>query len=233
MTSLSRRLFVGGAAASVAALLAPSADGARIYRPGDWKISAFNDLLHQKYEVKQVCDIVDIDEGSAFDHIVNVINGLHFGFGIPDHQIKIVAAIRGSATPMTFNDVIWEKYKIGEFTKVDDWKTNKPSTRNPFYPSDFGNPPKYLSQDPNDPKAFEEDSSIQALQTRGLQLFACHTAISALSAGLIRRMKLTEKKEDIVDEIQSNLLPNVIVVPTMVSVIPILQSKGHFSYIRM
>ncbi len=233
MKSISRRAFVSTAAAGLAAIAAPAVEAERIYHPGDWQMSTFKQLLDQKVEIKQMFDVTAIDDGSAFDHIGNALNGLHFGFGVADKDIKIVAAIRSKATVLNFNDAMWEKYKIGEWVKVEDPKTKKPATRNIFYPSEFGNPAKYPSTDPNDDKSFEEDSSIQALQARGMQMLACHMAINAMAGGAIERLKLKQSKEELVKEIQDNLLPGVIVVPSMVSAIPMLQTKGHFSYIRM
>lgn len=234
MQGISRRSFVSVAAAGLASLATmEEAQGARIYHTTDWQMSAFDDLLKSKYEIKQMWDITAIDDGSAFDHMGNALNGLHFGFGIPNEQIKIAAAIRGKATVMNFNDAMWEKYKIGELAKVDDPKTKKPALRNVFFASDAGNPPKYKSMDPNNDDSFEEDSSIEALQRRGMQLLACHMAVEAMAMMTIGKLKLTTSKDAMIDEFQKNLLPGVIVVPSMVSAIPMLQTKGHFSYIRM
>jgi len=233
MRQITRRVFVSTAAAGIAAAATQSLDAQRIYHPNDWKLSAFNELLSGKSSVKQVCDIVAISDGSAFDHIVNLLDGLRFGFDIPEKQFKIVAAFRGMANVMTFNDAMWAKYNIGEWLKVNDWKTKKPATRNPFYLSDFGSPAKYPSQDPNDPKSLEQDSSIQALQQRGVRLIACHTAISAMSAGLVQKLGLASTKEEVVADLQANLLPDVLVVPTGVSAISMLQNRGHFCYVRL
>jgi intracellular sulfur oxidation DsrE/DsrF family protein len=234
MKTLSRRSFVSVAAAGMAALTAPSAlEAERIYHTGDWQMPEFNTLLKTKYEIKQSFDITAIDDGNAFDHMTNSLNGLHFGFGIPYEKIKIVAAIRSKATVMNFNDAMWEKYQIGAWLKVDDPKTKKPAVRNPFYASEYGSPAKYPSANPNDEKSFEEDGSIQALQQRGMQLLACHMAVGAMAEGAVKRLKLAVTKDAVTDELQKNLLPGVIVVPSMVSAIPMLQTKGQFSYIRM
>jgi len=234
MKPINRRSFVGAVAAGFAVLATSPApaEAERIYHTSDWKMEDFNQLCKQKYEVKQIFDATAVDDGSIFGHINNSLNGLQFGFGIPEKEIKIVAANRGPATVMNFNDFIWDKYKIGERAKVEDPKTKQPALRNIFYPSDFGNPAKYTATDPNDEKSFAMDSSIQALQARGVQLLACHMAITAGAGGIKEHLKLTQSVETIVQEIQANLLPGVIVVPSMVSAIPMLQSRGHFTYLR-
>lgn len=233
MKSISRRSFVGSAAAGFAALAAPhvSADAELLYKPSDWRTDAFDPLLRQHYDVRQLYDVTDIDGGNAFDHMRNSLNGLHFGFGIPSGKIKLIAALRAQATFMNFSDDLWDKYHLGEMTKINDPKTGRPATRNIFYASPSGNPPRYASQDPNNPSSAEQDASIQALQSRGVQLLACHMAIE-FHAGLIAK-KLDLRREDIVQDVQSHLLPGVIIVPAMVAAIAVLENKGHYGYLRM
>ena len=235
MKQLSRRSFVSHAAAGVALMAAPAAPAAaeRVYHTTDWKMAAFQQLLDQPAQAKQLFDMPSIEEGSGFDHMVNSLEGLQFGFGIPVDQIKIVAAIRAKATVLNFNDYIWDKYNVGEMAKVNDPETGKPATRNIFYASKAGNPPHYSSQDPNDEGSSFRDSSIQGLQARGVQLLACHMAINSLAGGMMKKAKAEQSREDTVKEIQAHLLPGVIVVPSMVSAIAMLQTRGRFSYLRM
>ena len=82
MNRMSRRSFGSTAATSVAALAAMgtvnSAEGQLVYTKSDWKVSEFN-------------------EGRFLNNIKNSLNGLHFGFGIPNEQLKIVVAPHGAA----------------------------------------------------------------------------------------------------------------------------------------
>jgi intracellular sulfur oxidation DsrE/DsrF family protein len=158
---------------------------------------------------------------------------LHFGFGIPTNKIKIVGALRAQATILNFNDSMWEKYQIGELSKVKDPKTGLPATRNIYYASAAGNPPKYTSEDPNDDASAEQDTSLQALQARGVQLLACHMATQGYAGRIVKALKLQQTQEEVVQDLQSHLLPGVLVVPAMVAAIAMLQAKGHFTYIRM
>lgn len=233
MKSISRRSFVGSAAAGLAVLASPAAtaEAELLYKPSDWQMGTFDQLIKQHYEAKQLYDITDIDDGNAFDHMVNSLNGLHFGFGFPSDKIKLIGALRSKATFMNFSDYLWEKYHIGELNKINDPKTGKPATRNLYYASASGNPPHYTSQDPNNKSSAEQDSSIQALQSRGVQLLACHMAIEYQSGYMAKKLNL--KQEDIVQDVQNHLLPGVIIVPSMVSAIAVLENKGHYGYLRM
>lgn len=235
MNELSRRKFVGRAAAGMAVWAAPAAamKGERVYGTADWKMASFQQMLKEPFEVKQMYDVTAIDDGGAFDHMVNSLNGLQFGFGVPAASIKLVGAVRSMATVMNFDDAMWEKYRIGEMVKVNDPKTGKPATRNIFYASAAGNPAKYSSEDPNNEASMYQDTSIQALQARGMQLLACHMAVEAMAGRLIKKLSLKVAKEDMVQELQSHLLPGVMVMPSMVAAIDVLQSRGKFTYLRM
>lgn len=236
MSSISRRSFMGGAAAGFAALATPAIAASQtplLFKEGDWKMASFQHLLTQSYEAKQLFDTTNVDGGGVFDHMVNSLNGLQFGFGIPAEKIKIVGAFRAQASVLNFNDSLWEKYRIGELVKIKDHNTGKWATRNIFVTSPAGNPPKYVSNDPENENSSFGDSSIQALQARGVQLLACHIALYYVANRMSKRLKLKQSAEEIREDISANLLPGVIIVPSMVSAIVMLQSKGHFTYLRM
>lgn len=226
---------MGHAAAGLSALAAPalSANAADLlYKPGDWQMTSFQQLLRQRFEVKQLFDATAIEDGNALSHMVNALNGLQFGFGIPAAQIKLVGAFRGQATVLNYGDAIWEKYRIGERLKINDPKTGKPATRNIYATSDAGDPPKYASSDPSQSGSAFQDSSIQALRARGVQFLACHIAMFRGAGQMVRDLKLKQTPEEVLQDVTAHLLPGVLVVPSMVSAIPLLQSRGHFTYLR-
>ena len=235
MDSINRRAFLGQAAAGLAALstLNTTAHAELVYKPADWKMAEFQKLLAHPAHVKQVYDVVNIENGNFLNHICNSLNGLHFGFGIPEKSLQIVSATHGPSNLVNYDDSIWEKYQIGAWLKIDDPKTGKPATRNIYYASKAGNPPVYASQDPNDMASPYHDTSIQALQRRGVRFLSCHTATEAQARALITYNKLTQKPEEVVQDLQSHTLPGVLIVPSMVAAIALLQSEGHFTYITI
>ena len=235
MNPISRRAFVGQATAGLAAFTALSAtsNAERVYTTADWKMSTFDQILKHRARVKQMYDVAGIDGGNFLQHIKNSLNGLQFGFGIPAAQIMIVSATHGPSNMLNYDDYVWEKYQIGAWLKVTDPKTSQPATRNIYYPSAAGNPPKYTSQNPNDETSSYQDVSIQALQARGVQFLSCHTATEAQARAIIDMRKLSQKPEEVVQDLQSHTLPGVLIVPSMVASIALLQSEGHFSYITI
>jgi intracellular sulfur oxidation DsrE/DsrF family protein len=234
---MSRRSFLNTAATGIAALAAMgtgnSAEAQLVYTTSDWKVSDFNQLAKNPAQVKQVFDVTQIAQGSFLNNIKNSLNGLHFGFGIPEEQIKIVAALHGPANMLNYDDFIWNKYQIGAWLKITDPSTGEPAVKNPFYQSKARTSLRYSSEDPDSPESLYQDTSIQALQHRGVKLLACHTATEEQARALIAHNSLTQQPEEIVKEMLAHTVPDVLVVPAMVAAIALLQTDGHYSYITV
>ncbi len=86
------------------------------------------------------------------------------------------------------------------------------------------------SQDEN---SLFQDSSIQALQSRGVQFLCCHTATEEQSRVLIKQYSLTQRPEEVVKDMLAHTIPGILVVASMVAAIALLQSEGHYSYITV
>jgi len=233
--NVTRRLFLGQASASLAALgaMTSGTNPQLVYKRSDWKIGEFDRLVKNPYRVKQVFDENQIGGGKFLNNIKNSLNGLHFGFNIPSDQIKIIAAMHGPANALNFDDYIWQKYRIGEWLKVHDPKTGQPAVRNPFFASKAAPEMHYPTQDPDDENSLFQDVSIQALQLRGVQFLCCHTATEEQARGLIAHQNLRQQPEEIVKEMLAHTLPDVLVVASMVAAIALLQTDGHYSYITV
>jgi hypothetical protein len=228
---ISRRSFVGQAIVGATALgaVAKHTDAQLVYKSSDWKLAEFNRLVKNPSRVKQVFDEIQIGDGRFLNNIRNSLNGLQFGFDIPAGSIKIIAALHGPANMLNFDDYVWKKYGVGEWLKITDPKTGQPAVRNVFYPRRATS----TSKDPNDENSSFQDSSIQALQTRGVQFLCCHTAMEEQARALIKRNTLTQQPEEIVKDLLSHLQPGVLVVAAMVSAIALLQSEGRCSYVTV
>ena len=233
MKPLTRRSLLAPAAAGafLAAASAPRAQAQLVYQRTDWKFKDFQQLVSSPARMKQVYDVSAVNGGKFLTSMKNCLNGLHFGFGIAKDQIQIVAGLHGAANMANFDDAIWEKYRIGETFKIDDPETGKPAIRNPFYRSTTAKDGHYASQDPNDDNSLFQDSSIEALRTRGVQFLSCHTASEEQAKLLIHRWKLDVKREDIIKDLNAHTLPHVLVVPSMVASISVLQTEGHYAYL--
>jgi hypothetical protein len=235
MNRISRRSFVGTAAtgAAVLAMGTVNVEGQLVYKQSEWSVSEFNQLAKNPARVKQVFDVTRIADGGFLNNIKNSLNGFHFGFGIPAEQIKIVAALHGPANLLNYDDFIWNKYKIGAWLKVNDRATSQLALKNPYYPSKAGPALHYDSENPDSEDSIYQDTSIQALQHRGLKLLSCHTALEEQVRAMIAHENLPQQPEEIVKEMLAHTLDNVLVVASMVSAIALLQIDGHYSYITV
>jgi intracellular sulfur oxidation DsrE/DsrF family protein len=238
MNPLTRRSFVTQAAAGIAAFgalgqAAASEPTQLVWNSSQWKIDEFRKLVEDRARIKQVYDVTQIGQGKFLNNVKNSLNGLRFGFDIPERQIKIAVALHGPANMINYDDAIWAKYQVGEWLEVTDPATGKPAVRNIYYLAKARPGQAGLTQDPDDPNSADQDTSVQTLQARGVQFLSCHTALEEQAKALIRRNKLTESPEAIVQDMLAHALPGVLVVASMVAAVALLQSEGHYTYITV
>jgi intracellular sulfur oxidation DsrE/DsrF family protein len=231
--TFSRRHFVGGFSAGVAALgafgLAPrTAEAQLVYQRSDWNFNEFDKLVHIQARAKQVYDVRAVGEGKFLNNVKNSLNGFRYGFGIPDDQIKIAVALHGPSNALAFDDSMWQKYRLGEFVEVNDPSTGKAATRNIFFPRKPN-----ASSALEDPSSQVQDHSIEALQHRGVKFLCCHTATEEQVSSMVRKFSLKAPAEEIVKDLQAHVLPGVLIVPAMVATVSLLQSEGRFTYITV
>ena len=234
MPKISRRSFVGQAVVGAATLGAATrpADAQLVFRASDWKPLEFNRLLKDPSRVKQVFEEIQIGDGRFLNNMKNSLNGLHFGFDIPVNQIKLIGALHGPANMLNFDDYVWQKYRIGDWLKINDPKSGQPAVRNIYYPAKSA-PARGAAEDPNDEGSSYQDASIQTLQLRGVQFLCCHTATEEQSRILIKQNNLTQQPEEVVKDLLSHVHPGTMIVPAMVSAIALLQSEGRCSYVTI
>lgn len=231
--NLCRRTFVASLTAGFAALAAGSKANAQlVYRRSEWHVDDFERLVNTSAHVRQVYDVTGIDHGLFLNAIKNSLNGLQFGFDVSASQIQIIGALHGPANALNYDDYVWSKYRIGEWLKVDDPQTGKAAERNVFYPSKAGKDMHYASKDPNDANSLFQDSSMQALQSRGVKFLSCHTALEEQARALVHRLQLPATPEDVVKDFMAHKLPRVLIVPSMVASLALLQNRGHYAYMR-
>ena len=237
MANLTRRSFTSKAAACFAALgtlsgLNQTAQAQLVWKTSQWKLASFEELLREQARVKQLFDITQVENGASLAKVKNSLNGLHFGFGVPVDQIRVIGGLHGPANLLNYDDSMWSKYKIGAWLKINDPKTGQPAVRNPFYQSALNEEAARIaaSTDPNDESSPLQDASMQGLQRRGVRFLSCHTALEEQVRQLIKHYNLSEAPETIVRDMLAHTVPHVLVVASMVSAIALLQIEGRYSY---
>ncbi len=210
-----------------------AAEGQLVWKTADWKVENFHTLVHHPARVKQVYDVVHINQGKFLNNVKNSLNGLEFGFGVPREQIKIAVAMHGPANMMNYDDFIWNKYQIGEWLKVTDPETGKPAVRNIFVNSTKAAGKDFHASDPSIEGSMYQDTSMETLRRRDVQFMSCHTATEEQVRALIRARGLTQPPEEITREMQAHTIEGTLVVAAMVAAIALLQTEGHYTYITV
>jgi hypothetical protein len=238
MNELSRRGFTSRAFAGIAALgvvssLNHRAEAQIVWSTSEWNLSSFEGLLHEKARVKQLFDITKVEDGASLAKVKNSLNGLHYGFGVPVDQFKIICGLHGPANLLAYDDYVWEKYRIGAWLQINDPRTREPAVRNPYYLSNLAGDAAHItsSMDPSAETSPLQDASMQGLQRRGARFLSCHTALEEQVRQLIRHYTLSEAPETIVRDMLAHTVPGVLVVVSMVSAIALLQCEGGYSYV--
>jgi len=138
-----------------------------VWKASKWKLAELEKLVQDPARIKQLYDVVQIGDGKFLSNIKNSFDGLQFGFGIPERQIKIAAALHGPANMLNYDDYIWEKYQIGEWLKVTDPATGKPAMKNLFYKSKSGLMPESAAKNPDDLDSIYQDTGMQSPAIEG------------------------------------------------------------------
>jgi hypothetical protein len=231
MSEFSRRSVLGGAVAAAAATMWTEPVHAQyVWQKPDWQAAEFDTLTRLPRRIKQVIHGFAINDARFLKNAKNSLNGLRFGVGVPADQIQIVCALNGPANMLNYSDYVWQKYRIGEWVKENDPKTGEPAVRNFYYPSKAGPSLTYTSDDPSNPDSAYQDISVQGLQARGVRFLSCHSSIEEAARALIKVNNLSAQPEEIVKDIQSHILPGVLLVPALASALALLQCDGHYGY---
>jgi hypothetical protein len=231
MSEFSRRSLLGGVAAAAASTLWNEPVHAQyVWQKTDWHAAEFDALTHTARRIKLVVHGFAINDSRFLKNAKNSLTGLQFGSGIAADQIQIVCALNGPANMANYADYVWQKYRVGEWIKVDDPKTGQPAVRNVFYPSKAGTPLHYTSEDPSSEDSAYQDFSVQGLLARGVRFLSCHSSTEEAARALIKQNSLTAQPEDIVKDIHAHALPGVIIVPALSAALALLQCEGRYGY---
>jgi hypothetical protein len=167
-------------------------------------------------------DFPQHDAGLPLIHIYNYINTYKTAYGEPGSSVNAIGTFYGApgaaaSIPLAWNDVVWEKYKIGELLKLTDPATKLPSKRNMFYRPRAGDPVLFGGA--------VAVAGIESLQRMGATFLMCNNAFQAWMA-FLSGSGSKGNPAGIEREIRANLLPGVVTVPAIVIVIEKAQEAG-------
>ena len=229
MTSATdRRGFFGGIVSAAAAVGIPLgvARGAATQETSseDW-------LRDVKGTHRCLFDFPQHKNGVPLVHILNYLNTYTAAYKTAAGQVGAVGtlySIGGQASiSLAFNDAMWEKYGLGEYTGLKDASGN-PYTRNVLARPTKGDAHLLIQafQSPNIPAVAEVMPAIgiENLQKMGAKFLLCANALGLWCLELEARGK--GKAPDIEKELRANTLAGISIVPAMVIAIEKAQGAG-------
>lgn len=189
-----------------------------IDRPELWDHEASALLLGYRGSRTQVWESSDI--AAAWLNLMReAMNGQVFAHGHPD--FLAVAAVHGSAHLALFSQAMWAKYGLAANVG------GKPA-ENVFVREASGVSP---SDDRQKLDGFygPGNSNIVSLQRRGAVMVACHDSIHAIARGIAS--KQGGAPDLVAADLTNNLIPGVVLVPSVVAYLIELQHAG-FTYAK-
>jgi len=164
-------------------------------------------------------------------HILNYLNTYKEAYKSAPGSVGAVGTFYAigsqSSIPLAFNDAMWAKYALGDYTGMKDG-SGKGYTRNVLYRPTTNDAHLLIQafQTPNIPEltALVPGLGIESLQKMGTKFLLCANALGAWCLELQARGK--GKAETMQTELTANLLPGATIVPAMVIAIEKAQAAG-------
>src|SRR6476660_8395516 len=169
-----------------------------------WDLRWVDDLKGQH---KQVFDMADSDPAAEPPPLRlprNYLDAFRDVYKLDFSEVRTVVGISGRAFPVNASDRLWEKYALGERSKIIDPVTKKPAVRN----------------------IFMDDSTlgVKALQARGTIFWQCNIALNSIAQQLAQARQLPVA--DLRADLLAGLNPGVRLIPSHVMALGMVQERG-------
>jgi hypothetical protein len=176
----------------------------------NWDLRWIDEL---KGRHKQVFDMADTDPAAEPPPLRlprNYLDAFRDVYKLEFQEVRTIVGISGHAFPVNASDRLWEKYALGERSKIIDPVTKKPSVRN----------------------VFMDDATlgVKALQARGTIFWQCNIALNAIAQQLAQARGLSTA--DVRADLLAGLNPGVRLVPSHVMAIGLVQEHGA-TYVKI
>jgi len=216
---------IGAAAAAVSVPLVGASTAAAQDGGADWTKDV-------KGTHRCLFDFPQMNNGMPLLHILNYLNTYKEAFKAAPGTVGAVGTFYSigprASIPFAFNDAMWKKYELGQYTGVKD-ASGQPYTRNPFWmPTKDELHLMMAAINAQAPiVAFGEmlpALGIHSLQQMGTKFLLCNNAFGGFCLDLEARGK--GKMADLQKDLTANLLTGLTPVPAMVIAIEQAQAAG-------
>jgi hypothetical protein len=161
---------------------------------------------------KQLYDLggfnLGLDQG-PLRYTRNFLDTFRDVYRLESPDINTLVGVSGPAFAINASDRLWDKYALGERSKIIDPATMKPATRNVLLDG--------------------SNISVKAMQARGTIFWQCNVALGVIAQQLAtaRRLPVDEVRAELV----AGLNPGVRLVPSHVMALALAQERG-FTYMK-
>jgi len=176
----------------------------------NWDLRWMDEL---KAKHRQVFDMADSDPAAEPPPLRlprNYLDNFRDVYKLEFPEVRTIVGISGRAFPVNASDRLWEKYALGERSKIVDPVTKKPAVRN----------------------IFMDDATlgVKALQARGTIFWQCNIALNGIAQQLAqaRQLPMAEVRADLL----AGLNPGVRLVPGHVMALGLVQERG-LTYVKI
>ena len=215
MSFTNGRRFFMSALASLAGAAALPASGRDVEAQtpaaptSDWDLRWLDELRGKH---KQLYDLGSFNLGAdlrPLRYTRNFLDTFRDVYQLESPNINTLVGVSGPAFPINASDRLWEKYQLGERSKIVDPATMKPAIRNVLFDG--------------------SDVSVRAMQARGTIFWQCNVALGNVAQQLAtaKRLPVGEVRADLV----AGLNPGVRLVPSHVMALALAQERG-FTYMK-
>lgn len=209
-----RRSFMSALASLAGAATLPASGGDAAAQTPVTPTSGWDlrwlDALRGKH--KQLYDLGSFNLGTdqrPLRYTRNFLDTFRDVYQLESPNINTLVGVSGPAFPINASDRLWEKYQLGERSKIVDPATMKPAIRNILFDG--------------------SDVSVKAMQARGTIFWQCNVALGVIAQQLATATQrpVAEVRADLV----AGLNPGVRLVPSHVMALALAQERG-FTYMK-
>ena len=177
---------------------------------GNWDLQWMDALKGKHKQVFDMADAAPEGEPPPLRLPRNYLDAFRDVYTLEFPEVQTIVGISGRAFDVNASDRLWEKYALGERSKIIDPVTKKPAVRNVFL----------------------DDSTlgVKALQARGTIFWQCNIALGAVARQLAqaRQLPVAEVRADLL----AGLNPGVRLVPSHVMALGLVQERG-VTYVKI
>ena len=192
-----------------------------VHSQAQWDHEAAEIVLSYRNRSRQAWECTEI--GAPWLNLMReALNGQVFAHANPG--FLAVAAVHGTAHLALFDQAAWETHGLASLA-------GKSATSNVFVAAKAGTAP---SDDLQSLSGYygPENSNIASLQERGMVFVACHDSIHAIARNLLHAGRSDAMNADtLAADLTNHLIPNAVLVPSVVAFLAELQRVG-FSYAK-